>query len=145
MGYLLSPDVAVKYNAAWNTREGDLKFCASLQVQAFNDDIETFYNLLVQFIGTSGSGSNTLYRHTRSNNGRKCYLYPELNFKTKAYEETKASNSNAILQSARYYRNREFTLENYYNLVVKAFFQLEEAGPFYTLTESQKINSFENV
>ena len=28
---------------------------------------------------------------------------------------------------------------------MKAFFQSEEAGTFYTLTEAQKINSFENV
>ena len=66
-----------------------------------------------------------------------------MNFKTEAYEEIKASKGNAILKSAYFDGNRNFTLNNCYNLVVKAFVQLEEAVPVYTLREAQKINSFE--
>ena len=72
-------------------------------------------------------------RHTRFNNGRKFYLELKGDFKTEAYEETKAAKANAILQSAYYDGNRKFTLEHYYNLVSKAFSKLEEAGPIYTL------------
>ena len=81
--------------------------------------------------------------HNRLKNGRNFYLEIKGNFKTEAYEETKASNANAIIHSAHYDGIRKFTLEHYYNLVAKAFAQLEEAGNVYTLTEAHKINSFE--
>ena len=112
--------------------------------QAFNYDSETLYNLLVQYVGTSGTVRNTVSLHTRSKNGHKCYLDIKGHFKTETYEETKSSKANAILQYAHYDGNRKFKLEHYYNLFAKAFFQLEEAGPVYTLKEAQKINSFEN-
>ena len=132
------------YNVAWNSCEEKLKFCSNLQVQAFNDDAENLYNLLVQYFGTSVTDINNVSCHTSSNNGCMYCLELKLNFKTEAYEETKSSKANPILQSAYYYGKRNFTLENYYNLVAKEFFQLEEGGPVYTLTEAQKINSFEN-
>ena len=82
--------------------------------------------------------------HTRSKNGRKCYLELEVNFKTEAHEEIKYSKYSAILQSAHFSINRKFTVNHYYNLVKISFFQLKEAGPVYTLTEAQKISSFKN-
>ena len=109
-------------------------FCDGLQGQAFNDNAETIYDLLVQYVGISGTGSNTVYRYSRSNNQRKCYL------DLKVHEEKKHSKDNAILQSAHYDGNSKFTLKHY----SKAFFQLQEVGPVYTFTEAQKINSFEN-
>ena len=142
--YLLRPYVVGNYNAAYNYREEKLKFCANLQGQAFNDDTETLYNLLVQYVSTYETASSTVYRHTRSNTVHKCYLEIQGNLKTEYYEEKKASKANAILQSVHYDGNRNSTLEHYYNLVVKSFFQLEEAGPVYTLTEAQNINLFEN-
>ena len=139
LGYLLSPDAVVNYDLAWNSCEEKPKFCDNLQGRAFNDDSETIYNLLVQYFGTSVTVSNTMYHHTRLNNGCNCYLELNGNFKTEAYEETKDSKADDILQSAYYDGNRKFTLDNYYKLVAEAFVQLEEAGPVYTLTESQKI------
>ena len=53
--------------------------------------------------------------HTSSKNGCKCYIELREHLKTEAYEDTKASNSNAILKSAHYDGNRKFTLNNYYN------------------------------
>ena len=46
--------------------------------------------------------------------------------KTEAHEETKYSKANAIIKIAHYDGNRKFTLNHYYNLVAKSFFQLEE-------------------
>ena len=140
--YLLRLDPVGNYDAAQNSCEEKLSFCANLQGKSSNYDSETLYNLLVQYFGTSVTGRNTVSRHTRFNNGRKCYLKLKGHFKTEAYEETKAAKSNAILQSAYYDGNRKFTLEHYYNLVSKAFFQLQEAGPIYTLKEYQKIDSW---
>ena len=83
-----------------------------------------------------------MYLRTRSKNGHKCYLELKVHFKTESYYNTKAPKANAILQIARYGGNRKFTLDHYYNLIMKAFFQLEEAGPVYTLREYHKIGSF---
>ena len=44
---LLRPDAVGNYNLAWNTHEEKIKFCASLQEQAFDDYTEIFYNILV--------------------------------------------------------------------------------------------------
>ena len=41
LDYLLRTDAIGNYDADWNSREEDLKFCANLQGQAFNDDAET--------------------------------------------------------------------------------------------------------
>ena len=116
MDYLLSPDAVENYDAAWNYREEKLKFCFNLRGQAINDYAETLYNLLVQYVGTSGTGINTVSRHTKSKNRRKCYLEIKGNIKTEAYEETKASKANNIVQSAHYDGNRKSTFDNYYNL-----------------------------
>ena len=61
--------------------------------------------------------------------GWKCYLELKGHFKTEYFEDKKASKENIILQSANYDGNRNFTLDHYYNLVKKAFVQLEIAGP----------------
>ena len=47
LDYLLRIDAVGNYYAVWNSCEEKLKFCANLRVQAFNDDVETFYNILV--------------------------------------------------------------------------------------------------
>ena len=69
-----SPDAVSNYNVVLNTYEEKLNFCAILRGQTFNDDAETLYNLLFQYIGTSGTGSNTVFRHNRSKNGHTFYF-----------------------------------------------------------------------
>ena len=84
LDYLLSTDEVRSYNVSCNSCEKKLKFCDSLRGQAFNDDSETIYNLLVQYVGTSGTGINTVCFHTRPKNGCKCYLELKGHFKTEA-------------------------------------------------------------
>ena len=74
-----------------------MKFFANMQGQAFNDDAEILYNILVQYVGISITGSNTVSCHTRSKNGCKCYLDRKGHFNNEAYEETKDSKANAII------------------------------------------------
>ena len=85
-----------------------------------------------------------MHNHNRSKNGCKCFIELKGYFKTEAHEDTEDSKANYILQSADYDGNRKFTLEYYYNLVAKAFIQLEESGTVYKLTETHNINSFQN-
>ena len=99
---------------------------------------------MVQHIGTSGTSSNNVSRRTRSKNVCKCYLDLRVHLKTGYYEETNVSKANTILHIAHCDGKWEFTIKNYYNLVVKEFFQLKEVGTIYMLTESKKINQFEN-
>ena len=118
---LLSTDTVGNYNAACNYHEEKLKICASLQGQAFNDDAATLYNLLVQYVGKFVTSSNNVSCHTRSKNRCNFYLELKVHIKTGAYEEKKDSKTNAIIQSANYDRNKNFTIEHYYNLVAKVF------------------------
>ena len=48
-----------------------------------------------------------------------CYFELKGNFKTEAYEDTKVSKANAIIQNAHYDGNMKFTLKHYYKLVAK--------------------------
>ena len=48
--------------------------------------------------------------------------------------------SNAIYKGER----RNFTLDTYYDIMSKAFNDLEEAGPSYALNSQQKVTTFEN-
>ena len=68
LDYLLRKDTIVNYNAAYNSWEENLKFCDNLQGKDFNYDAETLYNILVQYFGTSGTGSNNVSRHTSLKN-----------------------------------------------------------------------------
>ena len=79
------PDADGNYNVAWNSCEENLKFCARLQGYAFKYDTETLYNIIVQYVGTSGIGSNTVSHHNRSKNGRNCYIEVKVHFKTESY------------------------------------------------------------
>ena len=79
---LLIPDAVGNYNAAWNYCEKYIICFARFQGQSFNYYSETLYKLLVQYVGTSGTGSNTVLRHTRLKNGRNLYLEINVNFKT---------------------------------------------------------------
>ena len=107
MDYLLKSDTVGNYDAAWNSREEKLKFLTAYKDKPF---AETVNNILVQYFGTSGTGKNLVSCYTMSRNGLNCYLELKGDFKTKAYEETKASKSNAILQSGHYDVKRKFTL-----------------------------------
>ena len=97
LDYLLRSDGVENYNVAWKYREEKLKFCASLRGKSFNDDAKTLYNLLVQYVGTYGTVSNTVSCHTRSKNEKKCYIELKENLKTESYEDKKAWEANAIL------------------------------------------------
>ena len=144
LDYLLRPSDVGNYQGAWATREEKIKNCAVVRGQAFEDDSETLYNLLVQHIGSTGTGSNMVAKYKKVKNGRKAYLELKSHFKTASYEETKASAAQTVLKNAHFDGARRFTLQNYYDLITKAFVDLDEAGSVYALSEAQKINTFEN-
>ena len=63
MDYLLRKDDVGNYNAQWETREEIMKMCAAFQKQKFKEDFKALYDLLVQHVGTTGTGSNIISRH----------------------------------------------------------------------------------
>ena len=113
LDYLPRIYAVVNYNAAWNSHEESIIFCVCLQGKALNDDTETLYNILVQYVGTYGTGRSTLSGHTRLKNGCKYYFELKLHFKNESYNETKASESNDIIKSEHHDGNRKVTLEHY--------------------------------
>ena len=145
LDYLLRKEDVGNYNAQWETREEKLKMCAAFQGQKFNEDSGALYDLLVQHVGTTGTGSNIISRQKSSKNGRKCYLELKGHFKTASYEETKVRSAEKKINDANYFgERRNFSIENYYDVLAKAFNDLDDAGGVYKLSEEQKISKFEN-
>ena len=145
LDYLLREADVGDYNAQWETREEKLKMCAAFQGQKFKEDSGALYDLLVQHVGTSGTGSNIIARHKSTKNGRQCYLELKGHFKTASYEETKARSAEKQISDANYFgERRNFSMETYYNIFAKAFNDLDDAGGVYELSEEQKINKFES-
>ena len=145
LDYLLREDDIGNYAVNWPTREERIKMCIALTGQIFNEDSESLYNLLVQYVGTTGTGSNIITRHKNSKNGRKCYVELKNHFMTASYGERKAQMAEKSIRDLTYSgEKRLFTIENYYDIFTKAFNDLDDAGGVYSLTEEQKINKFEN-
>jgi hypothetical protein len=86
--------------------------CISFNGQKYKEDSAALYVLLVQHVGTSGTGSNVISRHKTFKNGRKCYLEFKRHFKTEFYEETKARAAEKAISDANYFgERRNFSIE----------------------------------
>ena len=93
LDYILSRYAVGNYDATWESYKEKLTFCDNLWGQAFNDDAKNLNNFLVQYVGTSGTGINTVSCYTRSNIVCKCYIDIKRYFKIDAYEETKLQST----------------------------------------------------
>ena len=144
LDYLLRENEIGDYDGNWENREEKLKNCISYTGQKFKEDSETLYGLLVQYVGTSGTGSNIIARYKHSKNGRKCFMELKRHFQTESYEENKAQAAEKSINNASYFgERRHFTIETYYEIFTKAFNDLDDAGGVYMLSEAQKVNKFE--
>ena len=101
--------------------------------------------LLVQHIGTTGTGSNIVRKHQINKNGRSCYVEIKSHFQNASYKENLASAVENKIRDAKYYGDRRnFTLETYYTVMTGSFNDLELAGTAHALTEEHKITKFES-
>ena len=145
LDYLLREDEVGNYNAVYSSREEKLKACMELHGTIFREDSEAVYSLLVQHVGTTGTGSNIVRKYQTSKNGRSCYTEIKNHFQNASYKENLASAAENKIRDAKYYGDRRnFTLETYYTLMTGAFNDLELAGTAHALTEEQKITKFES-
>ena len=145
LDYLLRSEDLGNYNAVYPTREEKLKACLSLQGSIFKEDSESLYSLLVQHIGSTGTGSNIIKKYKDNKNGRKCYMDIKFHFQNGAYRENMATAAENALREAKYYGDRRnFTLESYYTIMTNCFNNLELAGPAHALSEEQKVTKFES-
>ena len=141
LDYLLREEKIGHYEANWPTREEKLRFCIKLNGSHYKSDTESLNSLLVEHIRTTGCGSNLLLKHKRVKDGRRCYMELKSHFHNEAYKQNLATATNKSLGEVKYYsEQRNFSLENYYNIMSKNFNMLELAG---TETEEQKIIKFE--
>ena len=144
LNYLLRDGEVGNYNANWPTREEKLKFCIKLHGSRYKSDTEALYSLLLEYIGAVGCGSNSIIKHKRFKEGRRCYLELKSHFHNQAYKQNLATMANKSLADLKYYGDRRnFTLETYYDIISKSFNMLEMAGTAHLLTEEQKIIKFE--
>ena len=132
------------YTAIWPTRDEKLKMCTRHNGPNFRRDTYSLYSLYVQYVGTEGTGSNIVNRHTRSRNGYTCHQDFNSHFRNAAHNDNKASNANLAISQAVYRgERRNFTLETYYGIMSKAFNDLGDAGVEHSLNEQKKVTAFE--
>lgn len=135
LDYLLRTTNGV-YTAIWSTRDEKLKMCTRHDGPNFRRDTHALYSLYVQYVGTEGTGSNIVNRHTRSRNGYTCHHDFNNHFRNAAHNDNKASNANLAISQAVYRgERRNFTLETYYGIMSKAFNDLGDAGAAHSLNE----------
>ena len=61
--------------------------------ETYIDDSSLIYDILVQHMVLTGTGSNITTKYRRIKNGRKFYLYLKENFLTKSHDQNKAQLS----------------------------------------------------
>ena len=102
--------------------------------------------LYSQYIGTEGVGSNIINTLHSTNNGRKCHQDFELHFWNDYYFTNKETAVTSTMNSEVYNGDcRNFTLETYYTITLKAFNDLAAAGSTHALIHTKEMNAFEQV
>ena len=145
LDYLPRKEEFENYEANWPTREEKLKNCIVLRISRYKSDTESLYSLLVEHIRTSGCGSDLVIKHKRHKDGKQCYQELKSHFHNEAYKQNLATSANKSLNEVKYFgERRTFTLETYYDIMLKSFNILELAGIAHLLTEEQKIIKFES-
>ena len=141
--YLLR-DVNGLYLSPWPTRAEKLRNCLSLNGPEFMADRKTLFSLFVQYIGTTGHGSNLVTKYKTNQNGYQLYVDFKNHYHNEAYLGNQASAANQSLAKLQYKGERQFfNIETYYSRMTKAFNDLQNAGPAHALNEDQKISKFE--
>ena len=98
----------------------------------------------MQYIGTTGHGSNLVIKYKTTQNGYQLYIDFRNHYHNQAYLSNQASAANQSLSRLQYKGERQFfTIETYYSRMTKAFNNLQNAGIAHALNENQKISKFE--
>ena len=133
------------YMAPFPTRMKRLVACSRLNGPQFDEDNGNVYGLIVQYVGTS-QGKSIVERYKQSRNGRKAWLDLLKHYQNDTYHQTLADRANAKIKNAHYIGERKnFTMNDYYNLMSKAFNDLalsDPTGTQHALSEPQKITKF---
>ena len=102
---------------------------------SYKDDAEILYALLVQPVGASGYGSNIIANNNISKNGRCFYLELKGCFITDSLDHTKSQRAEKKLSETSYSgENRNWEIEDYYNIISKSFNDLEQDVGVYSLS-----------
>ena len=135
-----------QYNAVYFSREEKLRHCLRLSGAEIKADSISLHSLFVEHIGNDGPGSNIINRLKTSKNGYQCFKEFVKQYKNDAYLENKTSSANQATSNAVYKgERRNFTLDTYYEIMNKAFNDLEEAGPSHILTSQQKVTTLKMI
>ena len=137
-------DITGDYDSPWTNWEDKLKNCLLHTGDSFKNDNITLYSLYSHYIGTEGVGSNSINNYHSTPNGCKCQQDFELHFRNDSYLTNKETAYTSTMNSVFYNGDcRNFTLENYYTIMQKAFNDLSAAVYDNALNGTKKINAFE--
>ena len=132
------------YMSPWTTRAEKLCNCLSHTRPEYTTDGKTLFLLFVQYIGTTGHGSNLVIKYKTTQNGHRLYIDFRAHYHNQAYLGNQASAANQSFAKLQYKGERQFfNIETYYSRMTKAFNDLQNAGAAHALNEDQKISKFE--
>ena len=136
--------VTSNYDSPWTNREDKIKNCLLHTGDCFKNYNITLYSLYSQYIGTKSVSYNIIDKCHSINNGCKHHQYFELHFWNDSYITNKATYATSNMNIAVYNDDRRnYTLENYYMIMLESFNYLAAARSACVLNDTKKINSFE--
>ena len=100
------------YMLPWTTRTEKLCNCLSLSGPKYTADWKTLYSLFVQYIGTTGHGSNLVIEHKTTQNGYQMYIDVCTHYHNQACLGRQALATNQSLAKLQYKEERRcFNIE----------------------------------
>ena len=135
INYLIH-EVDGNYNNMYATHKLKLRACLSYTGLKFQEDSQTLFGLYLQYIGTTGHGTNIFKRFQAWKQGYQLHLAFVQHFANTTYLENKATQAEIDLQRLSYSGNKTcFKLEDYYNKMTACFNDLANGGTQYALNE----------
>ena len=136
LGYLICSDRVGNYNLNFSTREEKKFNWVSINGQRFKTYYNSLYLILFQYIVTVMCGSNIITKYKHSTNIRTFYLEIKSNFHNDDYLQNLTTSEHFSLIKSKYCgERRDFTLETYYNIMLRSFKNRIPSGNTHTLTE----------
>ena len=129
------------YNVAYASRMERLVACCAFQGEAYREDNQKVWSLLVQHVGDVQEGKAIITRFKTSKNGRATWEHLISHFESDSYKQNLKQTAKSKINEAHYSGELPtFGMSKYHTIFSTAFNDLEEAGE--PKSEEAKISDF---
>ena len=102
LNYVLRQNKVANYGKDCSRIEVKLKNFVIFTLEAYSNNSESSYDILVQHVGFTEPGSNIITKYRRMKNGRKCNLYLKKHFLASSYCQNKSQQADKDIIDALY-------------------------------------------